>query len=403
MLTAGTGPMRHATMRERNLAVLLAEVSAHQPISRARLAGLTGFTRTTVSNLVAVLAEAGLVQDGDLLHEGDRGRPGVAVTINGDGAAGLGLEVNIDYLAACVLDLGRRIRYRHLIAADNRDSSPTEVVGRLRRLAEQAVTAAGDLGLTPAGSMVAVPGVLDRSGVLHAPNLGWSGVPIAALLRDGLPATRLPTDLENEANLAALGELWFGAGGRLGDFLHVSGEIGIGAGIIVDRQIFRGAHGYAGELGHTSVLPDGPLCPCGGRGCLERIAGQEAILRAAGLTDVIAGSAVGPKESVSALIALLKTEDHRALAAVRRAGDTLGAALAAAVKLFDPDTVVLGGIFSPLAPWIREPVESALAAGALFGAVTPVEVSALAGEAAVLGAAGLVIERIRADPAALLR
>lgn len=124
MLTVGDGPMRHGIMRERNLAVLFAEVRSRQPVTRARLAALTGFTKTTVSNLIAVLAEAGLVRDGDLIHEAERGRPGVAVTINADGGAGLGLEINVDYLAACVVDLNRRIRYRHLVAADNRGRSP---------------------------------------------------------------------------------------------------------------------------------------------------------------------------------------------------------------------------------------------------------------------------------------
>ncbi|GHJ44278.1 sugar kinase [Catellatospora sp. TT07R-123] len=395
--------MRPGTMRERNLAMLLGEVFAHEPVTRARLAALTGFTKTTVSNLVAVLAEAGLVRDGELVHEGERGRPGVAVAVNRDRAAGLGLEVNVDYLAACVLDLGRRVRYRHLVATDNRDQQPERIVAALARLAEQAVASAADQGLAVAGAAVALPGVSDRAGALHAPNLGWSDVPMAGLLRDGLPALRLPAEHDNEANLAAVGELWFGAGRTLGDYLHVSGEIGIGAGIIVGGQVFRGARGFAGELGHVAVLPGGPPCPCGGRGCLERVAGQEAILAAAGLTGVTAGSAAGPRESISALVGLLESGNRRALDAVTAAGRSLGAALAAAVKLLDPDTVVLGGIFSPLAPWVRPEVEAALAAGALYGAVPAVVVSPLAGDAAVLGAAGSVIEHIHANPALLLR
>lgn len=397
------GPVRHATMRERNLAVLFGEVRAHQPVTRARLAALTGFTKTTVSNLIAILAGAGLVRDGDLVQEAERGRPGVAITINGDGGAGLGLEINVDYLAACVVDLARRVRYRHLVAADNRGRPPEAIVAALSRLGTQAIASATEQGLTVAGAVVALPGIISRSQVVRAPNLGWSGVPIGELLRDGLPPLRLPVEVDNEANLAALGELWFGTGRELGDFLHVSGEIGIGAGIIVGGQVFRGAHGFAGELGHIPIVPDGPPCGCGGRGCLERIAGQEAILRAAGLTDVIAGSAAGPKESISALVALLESGDATARAAVTTAGRRLGGALAAAVKLIDPDTVVLGGIFSPLAPWVRPPVEEALRTGALYGEAPSVAVSSLAGDAAVLGAAGLVIERIHANPALLLR
>jgi hypothetical protein len=107
-------------MRERNLAVVLEHVARHQPVTRARLAELTGFTKTTVSNLVALLEGAGLVRDGAPVHEGERGRPGVGVSVRGDGAAGLGLEVNVDYLAACVVDLARQVRYRHVVSAGNR-------------------------------------------------------------------------------------------------------------------------------------------------------------------------------------------------------------------------------------------------------------------------------------------
>src|SRR5690606_13305855 len=121
---SANAPVRHATMRERNLAVVLEHIARHQPVTRARLAELTGFTKTTVSNLVALLEGAGLVRGGEPVHEGERGRPGVAVSLRGDGAAGLGLEVNVDYLAACVLDLGKRVRYRHVISVDNRGREP---------------------------------------------------------------------------------------------------------------------------------------------------------------------------------------------------------------------------------------------------------------------------------------
>jgi len=375
-------------MREHNLAVVLGEVVRHRTITRARLAEITGFTKTTVSNLVGVLAEAGLVREDGRVREGERGRPGVAVTISRDGAAGLGLEINVDYLAACVLDLSRRVRYRDRVVADNRGEPPERVLAELGAMAARAVAAAGHQGLTVAGAAVAVPGVLDRDRLRTAPNLGWSDVAIADLLDAHLPALRLPARLDNEANLAALGELWSGAADP-GDFVYVSGEIGVGAGVVVDGRVFRGAHGSAGELGHVMVDPAGPPCPCGGHGCLEQTAGQEHILRAAGLT------------SVDALVARLDAGDRTAQAAVTRAGEALGAALTAAVNLLDPDTVILGGIFSPLGPWISAPVTETLATGTLRAAPPAVRTSQLAGDAAIRGAAGLVVDHVIADPAAL--
>jgi predicted NBD/HSP70 family sugar kinase len=398
-------PMRHAAMRERNLAVLLRVIAAQQPVTRARLATLTGFTKTTVSNLIAVLAEAGLVHDGDMLHEGDRGRPGIGVAVNGAGAAGLGLEVNVDYLAATVLDLGRRVRYRLLAAVDNRNRGPEEIAAALARLARQAADSAAEQGLPVIGATVALPGLIDRAGNFRAPNLSWRDVPAAAFTDLGLSGLKLPTRAENEANLAALGELWFGAGrADLGDFVHVSGEIGVGAGVVLNGRVFQGAHGYAGELGHLQVDPAGEPCACGARGCLERVAGRDAILRAAGLGDSLAGTAVaGPLEPLSALTTLLDAGDRAATEAVGRAGDALGRALTAVVKVLDPDTIVLGGIYSALAPWTTPSVEAALRAGGLYGQVPAVVVSSLGENAAVLGAGGQVIEQIYADPALLLR
>ncbi|WP_344280497.1 ROK family protein, partial [Actinomadura napierensis] len=277
---------------------------------------------------------------------------------------------------------------------------PAAAPAALSALAAEVVGAVAGQGLAIAGAAVALPGLLDREhGVVrHAPNLGWTDVPVA------LPAGAAPLSAEydNEANLAALGELWFGGGTRLGDFVHVSGEIGIGAGIVVGGGVFRGAHGFAGELGHLVADPSGPGCPCGGLGCLEQIAGQEAMLRAAGIPQ--ARTVTGPDGSVGALLDRLNAGDAAALAAVDRAGRALGGALASVVNLFDPDAIVLGGVFSPLAEWIRPPLEAVLAAGpgTLRRGAPPVEVSGLAEGAAVLGAAGLVIERVIADPALLL-
>jgi predicted NBD/HSP70 family sugar kinase len=313
--------------------------------------------------------------------------------------------VNIGYLAACVVDLGRRVRYRYLAAADNRNREPAEIAAALARLARQAVDSAGEQGLRVIGSTIALPGLVDRAGMLRAPNFPWHDVSSAGFADLGLSGLVLPTGVENEANLAALGELWFGAGrAALGDFVYVSGETGIGAGVVLNGRVFQGAHGFAGELGHLQVDPDGEPCACGARGCLERVAGRDAILRAAGKGDsLLASAAAGPLEQLSALTALLHAGDATATEAVRRAGDALGRALTAMVKVLDPDTIVLGGMFSELAPWTTSSVEAALRAGGFCGQVPDVVVSSLGENAAVLGAAGQVIEHIYADPALLLR
>jgi predicted NBD/HSP70 family sugar kinase len=380
-----TQAVRHEEMRARNLEVVLGAVGRGGPLTRAALAELTGLTKSTVSKLVGDLVDAGLLAETGPARAGERGRPGVDVVLSGARIASLGLEINVDYLAVGVLDLTGAVRFAARRDRDNRGSRPKKVLAELQALAEEAITEARRLGLDLAGAVLAVSGPVGDGVLFSAPNLGWQDVRAADLLR--LP---VPVELDNEANLAALGELWYGDGER--DFLYVSGEVGIGAGLVVNGELFAGARGLAGELGHVVVAPDGPACRCGGNGCLETYAGQEALLTA------------GKTSTVAALLAGLERGDQVALDACAAAGRALGVALTSAVNLLDLDRIVLGGVFTPLYPWLAGPVADVLAArlGGLRGAPPVLTASRLGGDAATLGAAGRVVHRVLADPAPFL-
>ncbi|MFC4014016.1 ROK family protein [Nonomuraea purpurea] len=373
--------VRHDSMRARNLAVVLGTLHRSGPHTRAALAELTGLTKTTVSSLIADLLEAGVVSESGAVRAGERGRPGVAVGLSGQRVATLGLEINIDYLAACVVDVTRTVRLRRTRPADNRNSNPADILQGMRDLVKETTAEAEESGLRIVGAALAVPGTVEGGVLRSAPHLGWRDVRVADLFD-------LPFAIDNEANLAALGELWFGS--RATDFLYVSGEIGVGAGLVVDGALFRGTFGLAGELGHVVVVPDGPACRCGGRGCLEVYAGQDALLN--GL------------DSVSSLVERLKSGDPEASAACQRAGHALGVALTSAVHLLDPGEIVLGGIFAPLFPWLEAPVGAGLTArlGQMRATPPALVVSEIGADAAVLGAAGLIIQRVIADPAQTL-
>jgi predicted NBD/HSP70 family sugar kinase/biotin operon repressor len=403
---SGELPLRPREMRDRNRALVLEAVARHEPVTRAQLAARTGLTKSSVSSIVQELRSAGLVVEQGAQRASDLGRPGTALTLARDGLAGLGLEVNVDYLAACVVDLARRTRVQFVEVGDNRGRDPAAVAELLARLATSAVAAAGTQGLTISATCVAVPGLVDQETgtVTLAPNLDWDGVPLRRLLAGRVPAALSPVLVENEANVAALGELWFGDGAGLGDYVLISGEVGVGAGIVVGGQLFRGAHGHAGELGHTTLEPDGPVCACGGRGCLELFCGQEAILRRAGLDPAVSTSTGRADGPLSKLIGQLDAGDRRALDALEVAGRSLGMATASLVKLVDPDTVVLGGVYAALAPWLRDSFQRALLAGIPMTRAAPprIAISALGPDAAARGAAGLVTASMLAHPDALL-
>ncbi|MEW2490605.1 ROK family transcriptional regulator [Streptomyces sp. NPDC048411] len=377
---------------------------AAEPVSRADVAAASGLTRATVSALVDVLIEGGLVGELEPRKTRPTGRPATGLVLADDRAAGLGLEINVDYIAACVIDLAGGSRYQEVVQQDQRGRTPREVLSTVADMAATAITAAERLDLTVAGAGVAVPGLVDKGLLRLAPNLSWRDVHISSLLARTGALDGLAITVDNEANFAALGELRMDRGAATADFLHVSGEIGVGAGIVMGGALFRGEHGWSGEIGHMAVGMDGPPCQCGAHGCLEQVAGQEAILRAAGL-PLRAATSMGGQSTVGRIVQAAEAGHSQTLAALRRAGRALGITIAGAVKLLDIGCVVLGGIYAPLGPWIQPEVQREVDLRVPSSSWSPIRVRiSLAGtDASVLGAASSVIRAIIDDPSTWLR
>ncbi|WP_026264541.1 ROK family protein [Arthrobacter sp. 135MFCol5.1] len=397
--SGGSAPGSVGDVRRSNLALVLGRIAefprgAHP--SRAQLAAATGLTKASVSSLVLDLLDAGIIREIGFNPQG-RGRPGVGLELN-PGRAVMGMEINVDYISAAVVDLAGKVLVREVQERDNRNSVDGPVLAALAVLAARVRGAAGGHGVEVLGGGLAVPGLVDPAAarVLTAPNLGWAGVDLD--LGALLPEAPLGVALFNEANAAALAELRHRPDGA-SDFLFVSGEVGVGGGLVIGSELFTGPGGHAGEVGHIVVDPDGARCSCGGTGCLETVAGQDAIFEAAG---------IGPVEhSRSAAMAkLLQALDARqpgALAAVERAGRCLGIALASTARVVNIASVVLGGHFAVLEPWLRSPLLESLqkyAPGRY--AAGQVSVSAVGESGALLGAAGSVIRSLVEAPHKLL-
>jgi predicted NBD/HSP70 family sugar kinase len=361
------------------------------------VAAATGLTKATVSTLVEELLTGGLLTEVQPAPRSGAGRPAVGLRLATQGPAGLGLEINVDYLAACVVDLTGAVRHHDVRRADQRGRPPERVFDDVATLAGAAVAAATADGLTVAGAALAVPGLVADGLLRLVPNLDWHDVDVVHQLLGRSPTTGLKLDpdrftVDNEANLAALGELHAGTDTS---FLYISGEIGVGAGIVLDGQLFRGGHGFGGELGHVTIRPDGPRCRCGARGCLEAYANQETLLITAGLAGT---------DPITRLAAVARAGAPAALMSLEEAGTALGVAAANVVNLFDVDTVVLGGVYATLAPWLSEPISREIADRVLTAQWTPVTVraSVLGESASLVGAAGSVVRAIRDSPAPFL-
>ncbi|MEV8324830.1 ROK family transcriptional regulator [Kitasatospora sp. NPDC056731] len=394
-----SGPASQQGMRRANLALVLG-VIARAPRSRAEVAAETGLTRAAVSSLAEQLIAGGLVvEEGPAAPSGKVGRPGTALGLNPLGPGGLGAEIGVEHLGACVVDLSGEVRTWRRREVRNRGRRPAAVMADLAELLHAAVAEAG---LRPAGLTLAVPGLVGTSGgvLQRAANLGWRDVPLAAELRPALRAAgaaelaELPVEADNEANLGGLAERWLGGGPE--DFLYVSAEAGVGAAIVVGGRLLRGARGYAGEFGHVPVHPDGHRCACGAHGCLEQYAGEAAVLRAA-------GPAGARGDWVTLLAGRAEAGDEPTLAVLAGAGSALGIAAAGAVNLLDPAEVVLGGGYARLAPWLLPAMRAELAARVTVRPWSDerLTVSRLGRRGPLLGAAVGVVRAVVADPGRL--
>jgi predicted NBD/HSP70 family sugar kinase len=388
-----------SSVRRANLGVVLRCVADNGRCSRADVAGRTGLTRGTVSSLVTELIALDLLRESDLPAEPRRiGRPGVALQL-ANRIVGVGLEVNVDYLAVHVEDLAGTVRFQHRVDRDNRGSKPRPVLDHVAHLAKGALDDVAAQGLHAAGIALAVPGPVElQTGTLvFAPNLGWSDVPLREELGARLDRA---VEIENEANLAALAEHWGGAARGFEDFILAFGEIGVGGGIVVGGKLYRGVNGFGGELGHVPVEQGGLTCACGSAGCLETRAGVEAIARVAGVP-----SSNRRRNRVGAeLVQRAADGDAAVIAACAEAGRWLGLGLAAAVNLLGLDAVVLGGCYGPLAPWIAHDVEAAVRERSLAARSAPIHVlrSTFGPDAAMRGAAAVSLRRVLDDPTSLV-
>ncbi|WP_437771847.1 ROK family transcriptional regulator [Arthrobacter sp. KNU40] len=360
-MSATPSPGRVGDVRRQNLALVLAGIQGNGGATRAQLAAESGLTKASVSSLVTDLLESGLVRETSVTRDGERGRPGTGLVLNPARGA-LAAEINVDYLAVGVLDFAGELTFHESIERHNRGSLPSDILPLLVAMAQRAATKAAADGVELLGGELTVPGLVDteHNRVLAAPNLGWADVELSEELPKLLPEAPFGVSLSNEANSAALAELWFGHGAdhgkseRFRDFLYISGEVGVGGGLIIDSQLFAGPGGHAGEIGHVVVHPDGPLCACGGHGCLETFAGQDAIYSALRI-DRDSSS-----QQMDHLLSRLADGDERAVSAVEQAGHYLGIAVASTARVANISAVVLGGHFAVLEEWIAPALRRSL-------------------------------------------
>jgi predicted NBD/HSP70 family sugar kinase len=358
-----------------------------------------------VSRLVAELIALGVVRETGRAGGGRAGRPSTRLEL-GDTVLAIGTEVNVDYLSVLVIDIAGRevLRGRHEFDASvGPDASLAALLELIRRTRRRLTARHHRPAPVLAGVTVAVPGLVDVAAglVAEAPNLRWRDVAVAEPLQRALGLGPTSVHVGNDANLAAIAEYRSGEWAGTPNLVYITGEVGIGGGIIVGGQPLLGTRGYGGEVGHMNVMPGGPLCGCGRRGCWEACIGLNALLQSARHQP---RGDEPPERKIEPIVKRAQAEDPRTLDVLRDLGRWIGVGAANLANLFDPQVIILGGYFAGLGDWILPAAREALEAGTLARSSDNLHLatSTLGFTAAAQGGAIHAIERIMSDPTALL-
>ncbi len=353
-----------------------------------------GLNRSTIAGLVSELESLGISEHATPVG-GTRqgaGRPSAGVRIAADGPFVIAVDLGVDRAVVARIGLGGRVleRAQAPVRSDGEAwQVGASVASLIRRVAEGAPPAAPLVGIG-----ISIPGLVRRSDglVRLAPNLEWHDVSFGGIVLAAL-GLDVPVSLANDADLGALAEHIRGAAIGVDDLIYISGNVGVGAGVISGGHRLEGVSGYAGEVGHLRFNPEGRECHCGNRGCWETEVGAHAIAEAIHC----------PPDKVAQLDEVLEGFDKPS-PELRVTGTALGHGLASIVNMFNPRLVVLGGYLSSLYSLVGPEVDAALADRALPAPLESVTLTlpGLGSDSPLLGAAEIALEPLFVDPVAAL-
>src|SRR3954468_1732525 len=358
-------------------------------MTRSALARATGLSRTTISTLLGELIDHGIVSeasDDDAAARRGAGRPATVVRLDHSAGAAVSIDVGARHLAVAVGALAHQVlaeRWVPLPAAHQ----AADGMERAAELVRDTLAEAGVEESAVIGAAMGLPAPISQpAGLIASSNIlpGWAGVQVADEMSERLG---LPVFVENDSNLGALAESAWGAGAGFDQLAYIKAATGIGAGLVQDGKLFRGTTGTAGEIGHTTVAEDGPICRCGNRGCLELYAGGAALLGALRQShpDV---------ETLERVVELAHEENDPACARVLAdAGSHIGVAIANLINLFNPRRIIVGGELAAAGETVLGPMRVAAERSAVQAAVEAVEIvpGVLGHRAEVLGGLALVL------------
>jgi predicted NBD/HSP70 family sugar kinase len=376
-------------VRRHNLAALVRFLHDHGSTSRSELVSHTGLNRSTVGGLIADLGAVDLVRETEPVGRGV-GRPSFGVEPVHDRAYVLAIDLRVDRTIAALVGFGGAVLQRREHRYRKGQQREEKIVAQLVESCHE-LLALAPKGAVQVGVGVGVPGLVRQPDglVRFAPNLGWVDVPLGDHLAAALDVAT-PIAVGNDSDLGAIAERLRGSAVGAANVIYLSGQVGVGGGIMVDGKLLMGGQGYAGEVGHMRVNPGGRQCRCGGRGCWETEIGEPALRLAAGVPDTT---------SVTDIVAEALAGDAEMRAGLDQVGGWLGIGVVNLVNIFNPDVVVFGGTLRELLPVVRDRVQRELSDSLTApGDHVVLALPALGDDSTLLGAAEIAFAPLLDDP-----
>ncbi|MFD4986370.1 ROK family protein [Streptomyces sp. NPDC058374] len=378
-------PGSQSSLHRANLERVVRAVRLSGSLTQAEIARTTGLSAATVSNIVRELKEGGTVEVTPTSAGGRRAR---SVSLSGDAGIVIGVDFGHTHLRVAVGNLAHQILAEEAEPLDV-DASAEQGFDRAELLVGRLLDATGVDRAKVAGVGLGVPGPIDvASGMLGSTSIlpGWTGTQPALALGERLG---VPVAVDNDANLGALGELVWGSGRGVRDLAYIKVAGGVGAGLVIDGQIYRGPGGTAGEIGHITLDEAGPVCRCGNRGCLETFTAARYVLP---LLEPTHGTGL----TMEKVVALAQEGDPGCRRVVADVGRHIGSGVASLCNLLNPSRVVLGGDLAEAGELVLGPIRTSVGRYAIPSAARQLELvpGSLGGRAEVLGALALALREM---------
>jgi glucokinase-like ROK family protein len=378
-------PGSQSSLHRANLERVVRAVRLAGSLTQAEIARSTGLSAATVSNIVRELRDNGTVQVTPTSSGGRRAR---SVALSGDAGVVVGVDFGHSHLRVAVGNLAHQVLAEESEPIDV-DASASQGFDRAEQLVGRLVRSTGISPEKVLGVGLGVPGPIDvESGALGSTAIlpGWSGINPRQELADRLG---VPVQVDNDANLGALGELVWGGGRGVKDLAYIKVASGVGAGLVIDGRIYRGPGGTAGEIGHITLDESGPVCRCGNRGCLETFTAARYVL------ELLRGSH-GDGLTVPKMVQLAREGDPGCRRVISDVGRHIGMGVASLCNLLNPSRVVLGGDLAEAGELVLGPIRESVSRYAIPSAAQRLSVvpGALGARAEVLGALALVLSEM---------